>query len=666
MSDNSAQNQDGNINALVFIIDDEQLAIHPTQLTVSDTREQLITRCRSASCITVRCWEQILHASPETQDFLFGLMHESTSTWQFMVSGSAAVHEDCFAATLETVPNSRDLRAAPLAINLATKAAAHVCVDAAPQAAKLIKAWLARHGIGGGSIHSLISQIRSQAPVANRDRWSPQDAAEAVLRHLQSVRQSRGEVDISTPPLRCFQQQFYTWNGRIWEEQPEFKSVVCRIMRSEIEGTDLTNAFLNSVIENLKGHTLLQCRDTRPPYLIRAECPLELESTQTLTLLNGSINLDDLQRNPSTVELHRHDARVFLSQSVKYEFDLQVTCPLWERTLREIFPSRGHSDHRIEVLQEFLGYCLMPNNHRLETFVIFIGDGANGKSVVLEVARAMLGSENVSNVPLDAFSSEFRLAEMIGKLANIATDMQRLPRVQEGILKQLVSGEALQINRKYKEPVTMYPTAKLLFGTNHLPPFCDTSDGIWRRMQIIPFYEQFQNQDRDLHRARQIIETELPGVLNWALQGASRLIQRAEFSACTVCQDARSQHRHDSDAVQQFIEECLVIGDGEQVLVDDAYTAYKGFCESIGKMPKARPEFGKLIAKLPGVERGRATHSLTTHSVRRPYVYYGMCLAPSVLGSTSDCRYTERQYQPPRSSDMCTTPQLGSRGVVMP
>jgi putative DNA primase/helicase len=294
----------------------------------------------------------------------------------------------------------------------------------------------------------------------------------------------------------------------------------------------------------------------------------------------------------------------------------------------------------------------------MESFVILLGEGANGKSVVLDILRAMLGRDNVSDVPLDAFGGEFRLSDTIGRLANIATEMQRMQRVQEGILKQLVSGEPVQINRKFKQPVTMYPTAKLIFATNHLPPFADTTDGLWRRMIVIPFFVQFAANQIDRHRARRIITSELAGVLNWSLAGAQRLIQNDTFTHCEVCETAKHGHRQDSDPFLQFMDECCQQGDGLSVLCDDLYKAYRGFCEATGKMPKAKSEFGKQIAKLENVTRRRELSDR-----RRYYVYTGIDLLPTVLGSPQ-CESRLRQYQPPHRDDMF--PRAGLRHAGEP
>ena len=115
------------------------------------------------------------------------------------------------------------------------------------------------------------------------------------------------------------------------------------------------------------------------------------------------------------------------------------------------------------------------------------GEGANGKSVVCEILTAMLGEENVSNVPLEIFGERFQLAASLGKLANIASEVGELKSVAEGFLKQFTGGDRMLFDRKGLLPIHARPTARLVLATNNRPRFSDRSAGLWRRMILLPF-----------------------------------------------------------------------------------------------------------------------------------------------------------------------------------
>ena len=640
-------------DSFLLVIDDEEIELNPTQLLDPGIQRDIDERCRNAEQIIFRNWARAI-ALPEQQRRLLiqWATDESSPPWQFAIGGSPDTFDDPFTATLALSIDADDLRLIGQATSTAIMAASAVCPEAAPAAAGRIRDWLQANGIPSASVSVIAAQIRSNgAPSAASDgRVTPQDAARRVLARLQAQREEAGETEIETPPVRYYQGDYHRWDGRSWVADDAFEHLVVRILQEELDNKDLTSNFINSVCRNIQSLTLFRSPPMRLPLYVRGEDPSDVVECRALTCRNGLLDMTPALSEGRHPALGTHDPRVFGTSILPYDYDATVRCPLWLGTLGEIFPRYSDTDHRVSILQQYFGYCLLPWNHRFETFVILVGNGANGKSVALDVLRGVLGCQNVSDVPLDAFAAEFRLADMIGKLANIATDMQRMPKVQEGVLKQLVSGEAIQINRKYRQPVTMFPTAKLIFATNHLPPFADTSDGLWRRVIVIPFYEVFSPQRRDRHRAQRIIADELPGVLNWAIEGAVQLLSQGDFTQCELCEQAKLGHRHDSDPFLQFLDECCEIRQDRDELVDDLYAAYRGFCEAAGKKPKAKSEFGKQMANI-GINRERELRVS-----RRHYVYRGIGLLPGVLAVTEPLT---RRYQAPSRRDISPLPGLG-------
>lgn len=643
---NSTQHTAEDNRTIVLIANGQRITLDLRQVLLPELRDQLRAHCESVQQITIMDWQNIVSSPIEVSLFFLELIRNSEAVWTFNIRGHQSCYDNPFDAILNTTINRADLTAVGQATSLAIAAAAMQCPAASQEAGIRIHQWLSNNGVQGETPRSLATQIRRSSSVqADNSRMSPQDAAHRVLAHLQAEREANGEQYISSPPVRYYLDDFYVWNGRHWALCPNFELRIVQILLATAESNDLTSSFIQSVVMNLKGVTHLDAHGARPPLFIVNEESQQVQEQQAFGMENGIIDTAILQSADSQIQLYAPNPALFAEPRLNYHYIPAASCALWLQTLTEILAPTSPSDHRIDALQEFFGYCLLSANHRFETFLILIGEGSNGKSVILEVLTAMLGKHNVSHVSLDALGSEFRNAEMIGKLANIATDMQRMPRVHEGILKQLVSGEPIQINRKHKPAVTMYPTAKLIFATNHLPPFSDTSDGLWRRMLVIPFFTQFTGDRIDRRRAERIVAEELSGVLNWAIEGARRLARNDSFTHCAVCTAAKGGHRHDSDPFLQFLDECCEFGEELTVLVDELYTAYRGFCEHGGKMPKAKSEFGKQVAKFAVVSRERVGPAS-----RRYYIYRGIGVLPTVLVSqVLDSR--SRRYQPPHRQE---------------
>src|SRR5205085_6404521 len=138
-------------------------------------------------------------------------------------------------------------------------------------------------------------------------------------------------------------------------------------------------------------------------------------------------------------------------------------------------------EERIALLQEFFGYLLYYTT-AAQSFLFLVGEGANGKSVVLASMHAMLGPDNVSTVPLEDFGRRFAMAQTLGKLANISPEVGELDRTAEGTLKAYTSGDPMTFEKKGHDSFTAPPTARLVLSTNNVPRFSDKTDGVWRRI----------------------------------------------------------------------------------------------------------------------------------------------------------------------------------------
>ena len=624
----------GNTNTLVsFGIGGRWCGLSSADLMSPENQNQVREACRVSPEVCIADWDQILYWPESHQDFIISLISEDPGKYQVSRSGSRDFYyPDIFEATLAVDLPQGNLQMAASASRFAVSIARMMHPHTAEYAAQQIREWLTKNGITPEPKRTLAAQIRrADTTTGNSVRVTPQEGGRRVLADLQAQREERGEVEIDTPPIYFLNQEFYQWTGKSWELIKNMLVLITQILQRVVPDQNLSAQYINSVYANVKALTLVAMPSLRLPVCITNGEQREFVSCQYLTFQNGMLDLTPIEMR-ERLTLSNHDPRVFGSPCLEYNYDPNAECLHWQQVLSQILPRRAEDDDRLWVLQEFFGYCLLSNDFRHEKFMILIGNGANGKSVVLDVLRAVLGGKNVSHMPLDAMSKEFRIFDMIGKLANIASDMQRIDKVNEGTLKQLVSGEQLQVNRKHKEPVTMHPTAKLIFATNHLPSFSDVSDGLWRRMIVIPFGEQFRPEQRDLGLARRLIQSELPGILNWAIEGARRLVVQDRFTQCGECERAGSVHRYDSDPFRQFLDECCVVGSDFSVDTNTLFRSYENFCRDNGRRPKSNTEIGKQLKNLknlPGIERIRDTRQQDQTGVRA-YYYQGISLRSQI------------------------------------
>lgn len=328
-----------------------------------------------------------------------------------------------------------------------------------------------------------------------------------------------------------------------------------------------------------------------------------------LCLENGLLNL---QRR----ELLPHTPNYLTTVCLPYPYDPDAECPEWNIFLKDIM--RGRQDY-IDLLQEFVGY-LFRSDLREHKFLLCVGEGANGKTTFFDVARALVGEANCSEVPITRFADRFALHGTIGKVVNLTHESSSVLQDEaENVLKSYVSGDRMTSDRKYKDPVEVTPTAKLLIATNNLPRFTDKSQAVWRRILLVPFDLTLEDkyQIKDMAEA---LKRELPGILIWALEGLERLNAKG-FTIPQGQRDLMEEYRRDADPARAFLmdkyQESL---NGEHVPCAEVYEAYNIFCKTNNCRPMNERTFGQHVRRVfPNVARQRMGPRGS-----REYVYQGL------------------------------------------
>lgn len=337
-------------------------------------------------------------------------------------------------------------------------------------------------------------------------------------------------------------------------------------------------------------------------------------SINILAVRNGLLSLA-LVTNDEEDPILKHSPDWFSLTCLPYGYDANAKCPQWIRFLKEVLP------HRSErwLLQEFVGYCLSPDT-RYHKFLILVGEGANGKSVVTSVVTELLGRDNVSNVGLDQFGARFAMAPTIGKLANIVSEIGPLRGVAEHVLKAIVSGDPFRVEFKNQTPFEAKPTVRLIFATNELPHFVDRSEGIWRRLLILPFGVTIPEDRQDRRLADHITRKELSGILNWALGGLKRLRGNDKFTIPKSTKRAITTHRKECDPDRDILTKLCVEKPGKRISSAVLYHLYRNECFKADRDPLKEQQFGRQVHRVfPGVRRKQRRDGR-----RRPYFYFGL------------------------------------------
>ena len=159
------------------------------------------------------------------------------------------------------------------------------------------------------------------------------------------------------------------------------------------------------------------------------------------------------------------------------------------------------------VICECLGCMLAPVNHFGKIF-IWYGNGANGKSVLVNVMQTIMG-DLLTNCNILKINDKFTLSRAYKGIANITDDVGVTTIRETGLLKSIVDGSSIEIERKYYDPIKWKPNSQFVMCCNQLPSIKDTTKGMLRRLAFIPFDMQLQEKDIDRDLFNKLLGTSI-------------------------------------------------------------------------------------------------------------------------------------------------------------
>ena len=318
--------------------------------------------------------------------------------------------------------------------------------------------------------------------------------------------------------------------------------------------------------------------------------PETAEGQTRINLLNGTLEIGE------TTELRPFRAPDFMTYQLPYPYDPEAMAPRFRAYLNEVLPDQSAQT----VLAEFLGYVFIKNSHlKLEKALLLYGPGANGKSVFFEIVKALLGNENLSSYSLSSLTNEtgYYRAEISTKLCNYASEING--NLEAARFKALVSGEPIEARRPYGQAFILQDYARLIFNTNELPKDVEHTLAYFRRFLIVPFSVTIPEGKQDKELASRIIQSELPGVFNWVLDGLRRVLVQRRFSDCELAERELKEFQRQSDSVQMFLEDQNLTADPDEwLMIKELYGRYRTYCVEDGYKPVGKKTFVKRLDRI--------------------------------------------------------------------
>ena len=301
-----------------------------------------------------------------------------------------------------------------------------------------------------------------------------------------------------------------------------------------------------------------------------------------------------------------------------YDFELSQDRPVkWLQFLDSLWKNDADKEDKIEALREWIGCALIGKGVDFARAALFLGSGGNGKSVLCRAVESLFPDEQVTSASPKQWDSDYTIATLRDSRLNVVAELPEYKALEASdMFKSVIAGDRISGRIIYQPPFTFTPRASHLFSANNLPSIPDTSSGFFRRFLVLSFNRSFTN-DYALERRSQTdimddINKERPAIVYWALEGASRLLRRGEYTLPASHLNLIEQWHQDSDPVKDFILSCCTKGESP---LADLYDDFKEYCIGTGRKAGSNKGLAKklrLHGYKPKKTKGGTSYNLQT------------------------------------------------------
>lgn len=296
----------------------------------------------------------------------------------------------------------------------------------------------------------------------------------------------------------------------------------------------------------------------------------------------GKMNFENGVLDVHTLKFEEHSTRYGFRHVLPYDYDKSATCPRFDQFIDEITVNRA--DDLGKLLREFMGYSLSGDPYWEQKCMVLIGEGQNGKSVLMQVLQALSGedTDSYSMMSFKDLKQPQNKAALDGALFNISEETPSDSIMDSSDFKLLIGGNRITVKKLYKDPFKIVNRAKFWMLCNTLPRSGDKSWALLRRLIIVPFDRIFDKESQD-KRLSEKLKLELPGILNSVVEAYREMKKRGGHTQSAVVGEQIERYRMNNDNVLRFWKEYVIVQDegttNDYEFMDELYTCYKNYVE---------------------------------------------------------------------------------------
>lgn len=306
------------------------------------------------------------------------------------------------------------------------------------------------------------------------------------------------------------------------------------------------------------------------------------------------ISFNNFVVNIETGEQFEHSSSLFTTTHINHNY---VRDAMPTQRVEDFLELCSNGDiQKRAILLEMIGDCFVKRALFQKMYIIY-GEGGTGKSTLLRIITDLVGDENATYLSLQDLESTFYPWELIGKLVNVGDDIPMKRINDSSIIKKLISGERMMVQRKFGHPAAFSNHATMIFTANKLPQTIDRTTGFMRRLVLIDMNSRIQRPVSFF--ATQFTEADYEYLIFSSIDAIRAAIDRGELSrSFTVDNNVQAYQRMQSTLSEYIDDENLTRDNLVGRDVSSVYSEYSYYCTANGMRGIGKHNFVAEICAL--------------------------------------------------------------------
>ena len=286
------------------------------------------------------------------------------------------------------------------------------------------------------------------------------------------------------------------------------------------------------------------------------------------------INFKNGMLDVTTMKLLPHSPSYYSMNQIPHEYKSLTKEDMKKFPHSQHFLETSLNVEDIDTVFQYMGLC-MTTITKYQIFLLFLGEGDNGKSILIDIFNAVIGENNTSSLSMDKLAQRFFPAQLLFKLMSTCADISKTSIEDDSELKKIIGGDMIQAEFKGQDSFSFRPYAKLLFSANRFPHVDDKSNGFKRRLRVIKMNKNIKEKDIDL---KDKILKELDFWVYMAVQGLRKALEQKAIYESETSKKERENVYKNGDSVYAFISDCLMPQEGHNIKRADMFREYEKYC----------------------------------------------------------------------------------------